>query len=528
MPALKSSKHLRLSSPFVATAICLIASAAVMAAAVNYVFRSGCTLYFGDAEAHLNIARRIVDSRTPGWYQIGTVWLPLPHILMLPLVRRDDLWTSGLAGAIPAGICMTLAAVFLFAALRRLFASIPAAAAGTAVFLLNPNTLYMGSIPMTEPFFFASLFALLYFTVRFGSTQGWGAILGASIAAFAATMTRYEGWVLLPFVALFILVAGPRKKFPKRLAAAIVFSILASTGPVLWLVHNRWYFGDALYFYRGPYSAIAIQGNAAYPGRGDWRLAAKYFFEAGKLLAGWPGLLLGIGGILVAFTRRIFWPVLLLALPAGFYVLSIHSSGVPLFVPTLWPFSFYNTRYAMAFLPLVAIGVAAISNLYRPAAAAVALVALAPFLIHPTERPVTWKESGVNSKARRLWTVGAAQYLRANAKPRDTILTSFGDITGIYRTAGIPLRNTITANNVIEWAEVTTHPDMFLYEDWAVITSGEEMQTKIDRLRLHGPRYTLEDRIMVKGAPVLEIYHRAPDILPATPIPATANENPIP
>ena len=36
-----------------------------------------------------NIARRIVDSRTPGWYQLGTTWLPLPHLLMMPLVRND-------------------------------------------------------------------------------------------------------------------------------------------------------------------------------------------------------------------------------------------------------------------------------------------------------------------------------------------------------------------------------------------------------------------------------------------------------
>jgi hypothetical protein len=71
---------------------------------------------------------------------------------------------------------------------------------------------------------------------------------------------------------------------------------------------------------------------------------------------------------------------------------------------------------------------------------------------------------------------------------------------------------------------------MFLFEDWAVVTSGEEMQTTLDRLRLHGPRYDLEQRIMVKGAPVIEIYHRAPDPLPEGPMPGleTENENPVP
>jgi hypothetical protein len=252
-------------------------------------------------------------------------------------------------------------------------------------------------------------------------------------------------------------------------------------------------------------------------------VAAQYFLAAGQLVAGWPALIIAAAGIVVGFARRIFWPVLLLLLPATFYVLSIHSSGIPLFVPTLYPFSFYNTRYAMAFLPLAALGAAALASLYKRTAAVVAVVALAPFLLHPTERPVTWKESDVNSKARRQWTNEAAKFLAANVRPGDTILTSFGDMTGIFRTAGIPLAKTITANNVIDWAEVTTHPEMFLFEDWAVITSGEDMQTKIDRLRLHGPRYELEQRIMVKGAPVIEIYRRAPD-----PLPESENENPVP
>jgi hypothetical protein len=37
-----------------------------MAAAVTYFYQTGATLYWGDAESHLDIARRVVDSRTPG------------------------------------------------------------------------------------------------------------------------------------------------------------------------------------------------------------------------------------------------------------------------------------------------------------------------------------------------------------------------------------------------------------------------------------------------------------------------------
>ena len=73
--------------------------AILSAAAVWWIAAQGYTLYYGDAEAHLNTARRIVDSRTPGYDQLGTPWLPLPHLLMLPFIGTAAWWTSGLAGA---------------------------------------------------------------------------------------------------------------------------------------------------------------------------------------------------------------------------------------------------------------------------------------------------------------------------------------------------------------------------------------------------------------------------------------------
>jgi len=36
-------------------------------------------LNYGDAVAHLNIARRVFDSRIPRFSELGSVWLPLPH-----------------------------------------------------------------------------------------------------------------------------------------------------------------------------------------------------------------------------------------------------------------------------------------------------------------------------------------------------------------------------------------------------------------------------------------------------------------
>ncbi len=509
MAGSKSSKNSRRSKPGpgrLGAALCLLASAAVMAAAVWWFQKTGATLYWGDAEAHLDIARRIVDSRTPGWAQIGTTWLPLPHLLMLPLVRNDAMWRSGLAGAIPSAICVTLAATFLFAAMRRLFASALSGAAAAAVFLLNPNTLYLGSIPMTEAALFASLSALLYFTIRFAETQSYAALAGASLAALAGTLTRYEAWFLLPFVAAYIAFVGGTRRW----RAALIFCVVSGAGPLLWLAHNFWYFGDSLYFYRGPWSALAIQGKLPYPGKGDWLMAAHYFFEAGRYIAGLPGLLAGAAGLVVALAKKTWWPALLLALPPVFYIWGIHSSGNPIFVPDLEPHGFYNTRYALCLLPLIALGAAAIARFGKLAASAAVAVALIPFLLHPNDHCITWQEAEHNSRGRREMTAEAVRFLNNTAARNDTYFTSYG-ITSVYRELGVPIKNTLSGDNNPQFFMASVRPDIFLWEDWAVTTGGDTVQTVVDNARLHGPRYELADRIIVKGEPVVEIYRRTHD-----------------
>jgi len=214
---------------------------AVSAAALAWFHGNGYLLYYGDAQAHLNIARRIIDSRTPGPFQFGTVWLPLPHAAMLPFVRFDDWWRSGLAGGIPSAIAFTLASGFLFASVRRIFSSSLVAWTAMALFLTNPNALYLQSTAMTEAYFFAALFALLYFSHLARQKRSSWAAAAAGLACCAATLCRYEGWFLIPFVALYLLTT-------RSIRPAFVFTALASIGPVSWLAHNLYYYSDALEF----------------------------------------------------------------------------------------------------------------------------------------------------------------------------------------------------------------------------------------------------------------------------------------
>src|ERR1700724_2799569 len=67
-----------------------------------FYFQRGDVLLYGDAVAHINIARRVFDSKTPGLLQLGTVWLPPPPLLVVPFLLSDGMWRSGLGGSIPS------------------------------------------------------------------------------------------------------------------------------------------------------------------------------------------------------------------------------------------------------------------------------------------------------------------------------------------------------------------------------------------------------------------------------------------
>src|SRR5258708_4326080 len=82
----------------------LLAWLATCVSVFSFLFylRHGDVLLYGDAIAHINIARRVFDSKTPGLLQLGTVWLPLPHLLMVPFLLSKEMWQRGIGGCPPS------------------------------------------------------------------------------------------------------------------------------------------------------------------------------------------------------------------------------------------------------------------------------------------------------------------------------------------------------------------------------------------------------------------------------------------
>jgi hypothetical protein len=165
---------------------------------------------------------------------------------------------------------------------------------------------------------------------------------------------------------------------------------------------------------------------------------------------------------------------------------------------------------------------AAPGRIRTPAAWAVAIVCLGSWLLRPLpDSIITWKESQVNSEARRTWTRQAADFLRTHYRSGTGILHSFGDLSGILRQAGIPLRESLHEGNRPHWDAALARPDLFLWEEWALAMSGDRVADTLWRSQRHGPYYECVRTITVKGAPVIQIFKRRKGAIrpPAGPIP---------
>src|SRR5579863_7206720 len=133
-------------------AFCMAASAI----AIIWSWHHGAMLNYGDAVAHLHIARRVFDSHQPRFSQLGSVWLPLPHLLLIPFVQVYSWWANGFAGVVPSALAYLAACAGIYRLARRWLP--PAAAAvALAFFALNPNLLYLQTTAMTEPLFLCEM-----------------------------------------------------------------------------------------------------------------------------------------------------------------------------------------------------------------------------------------------------------------------------------------------------------------------------------------------------------------------------------
>jgi hypothetical protein len=442
-------------------------------------------LYYGDAEAHLHIARRLFDSHRPGLGQIGSVWLPFPHLLLSPFAAIDPWWRSGFAAVIPSALCYLSAALGFYLLVRRWLPPL-ASVLALAFFALNPNLLYLQTTAMTEPLFLAELVWSILLLVRWraaldslpesksacGARFLWPLIL----VLIAAAWTRYDGWILGFAVWIILATALHRRRalfHPRFILAS--FALLAA--PVLWMLYNAAYFGDWLDFMRGPYSAAAIEARTShgiFPPHPGWHnpwVSAIFFWHSStgdafaRSFVGLFLLLLSLFGLLLLLHRvlRSAAPLactLLLWFPLPFYAYSVAWGSVPIFLPDWWPHSYYNTRYGMEMLPAFAFTLALTIDWLsvrlrldprnrRTLAAALACFVLANTAQMIAQRPLVYLEATRNFAARGDYTqsLAAAVARLHTLDPDGLLLTDTSTFPTLVPLAGMTYRQTLNESD---------------------------------------------------------------------------------
>ena len=473
----------------------LLVGAISIAALFLYYFKQELLLY-GDAVAHVNIARRVIDNRHPleSYGQLGTVWLPLQHVAMLPFVWIGALWRSGIAGSIPSMVSYIVGTLGIFRLVRGR-ASALAAYFAAAIYALNPNLLYMQTTAMNEPIFLAFfIWTLVYLdeflraaTPEASDPQTMPAqmkparaleVCGMTVAGGA--YTRYDGWfvaAIVVVVLLFIFARWWRRVSNSAYRGAMVKSlievlVLNALVPVYWFVYTYCVSGYGLDFLNGPYSAKAIalrsttRGAAPYPGQHDLVTAALYFLKSAKLNMGadiWGQVLLVValaGTVAALWKFRRYGVFLLLWLPLPFYALSIAYGSVPIYLPVWYPFSYYNVRYGLELLPVFAVfpvvlTVVAVERVGKRAGEAawwVILMAVvaASYVSVYRETPITLREAKANAASRIVMERALASAF--GEFPASATLLMYGaEHPGALQQAGIPWRQVISEGEHPDW-----------------------------------------------------------------------------
>ena len=519
---------------FIVVASCAAASIT----AILWSWRNNAMLNYGDAVAHLHIARRVFDAHQPRLTELGSVWLPLPHLLLIPFVQIYSWWASGFAGVIPSALAYLAACAGVYRLARHWLRPAPSVLA-LAFFALNPNLLYLQTTAMTEPLFVCEMVWAAVWLVEWracldSDSKKLRRLQGCIVAALvAAVFTRYDGWVMA-FVAWTCMGLVLARRGRLRSLSFWVASILLIAAPLVWFIYNSINFGDWLYFARGPYSAKAIEINTSVPGfpphpgwHNPW-VALIFFIKAAELDAAalaWGNMLLALSLLGTAWAwltarKREFQWALLLWFPAAFYAYAVSYGSVPIFLPIWWPHSWYNLRYGMEMLPAFALAmgfaaqiVLSAVNEFKPRAInpwwercatgiLFAIVALNVALML-RERPQVYIEGTKIISARRPYDEQIPPALRAllAERPEGVVLMDTSVFPEIVAFTGIPLRQTINESDLEIYraalAAPAAHASIILAFD------GDE----IDRaIQAHPQNLTAVRHFSTPGKPAGTIY----------------------
>lgn len=500
-------------------AILTIALAACSLYSFAHYFSNGLGLAYNDARSHLDIGRRVVEGLKPGFAQLGSVWLPLPHLLMTLTIWNDFMWHTGLSGAIQSMVSFVGTGLLIYYFLKELGADRLGRYAGVLIFVLNINILYLQSTAMTELLLIATMTAASYKLLLWFKYEKLFSLVQAGFWVMLSTLIRYDGWFLFGFATgLISLYVWKRKGYTQAEGTVVLFSTLAGFGIILWLIWNKLIFNDALYFIFGPYSARAQQQQLESAGvlatKSNWMLSLKvYLYALAYNSNTFVSLIALIGGIKLWFDKNLTAAVkiasLTLLAPLLFNILALYLGHSVLYIQGISGDTWFNVRYGIMMMPSIAIFIGYLVHSVKPMRPVIiGLLAFTLLFSFASHDAVTIDDATVGSSQKNVSEVSG--WLAKNAQDPGFVLISAASHDAIIFSSGLPMKKFIHEGTGIYWDIATVNP-----EKWArwIIMRTNDTNDLTFKLVSASAAYRTNAYTLVDHYPFADIYELKPEYL---------------
>lgn len=495
----------------------LISVILICLSAISFIYylNNNLGLAYNDARSHLDIGRRVVEGLKPGLAQLGSVWLPLTHILMIPTIWNDFMWHSGLSGALQSMVAYVATSVIIFYYLKKLGVSGFASLVGMLVFAFNLNVLYLQSTAMTELLLIATMTAGAYELLLWYEKEKLTDLILTGFWVMLSTLIRYDGWFLLLISTAFIgLYALKKYNFTTAKGMVIMFSVLGGFGVVLWFIWNLLIFKDPFYFAYGPYSAHTQQLQLEQAGvlvtKHNLMLSIKIYLYSIMYNAGiLPFALSVIGYLLFLIDKKIKPRIKIVSFalisPFVFNIVALYFGHSVLFIQGLSGNSWFNVRYGVMVLPAIAVFIGYLIhrafNFRYLITGLLIMVMTISFMNHDavTLDDALYGASGKNVKEVSGW-------LKNNVTNKDGfVLISVASHDAIIFSSGLPMSRFIHEGTGLYWYKATTNPD--IWARWIIMRTydNNDLTFKLLNKPIFKNKYHLVD-----SYPFADIYEINP------------------
>ena len=474
----------------------LVIGIASILSVASYIwsYKNDYTIIYNDSMAHLNISRLVFDSLQPGLSQLGTVWLPLNHILMLALVWNDWAWHSGFAGSIFSMIAYVVSVLSVYKIVWHITNNKLVSFGGAMIIALNLNILYLQTTPLTEIIFLALFSMSVLVFVKWLKYKRLYYLIALGILGFFQTMIRYDGWFVVGLEAavifVYTIVYGKKisiKTIDRSIGNVLLF-IPAMLGIFIWILYNKLIYGSWLYFALGEGSAHSQQKQI----EKAYGLATKHniinsievFYNTIIANIGTLFFILAIVGgvvflikrsqIALLFDKILF--ILILVSPIIFNIIALFLGFSTINISNNSSGELFNVRYGIMAMPTVAIFTPLIALLFRRKVMINVFISLVVFFIcfqsyemYTKNNIITLNDGkvGMSSYRRLSADLRVPDILKKNVDKNEKVLVSMGSFNSVLFKSNINLKQFIHEGVFTQWKNALKNPEN--YVSWILI-----------------------------------------------------------